>query len=555
MAKNPIVIRQNFKIGELDAESDINFLENCFIDSGYLSKLLDSSDTASIIVGRTGAGKIALLHMVTQKAYKFKKLDPNDISIRFLEHSDIISFFEALNVNLDMFYKILWRHILIMELLKIRHDIKSEYDTDHFFSGLLSKFKKNEIKRKAIEYFREWGDKFWIDTDNHLKEITYKLERDTKASLGGDYTGISLTSEYAKHLSEEKKHEVRKRASEVVSSLQIQKLNEILELLAEYSFSDTQKNYYIIIDQLDENWAENNTRYKFIRALIEEIKVFRRVKNIKIIAALRHDLLISVFNLTRSSGFQEEKYESYILDIKWSSNQLIELVRKRIHEVFRRQYTKDGVEINDLFPTPKGGTKGKQPMEYVIERTLYRPRDVLQFVNECFSVALERERVSWDSIHKAESIYSGKRLKSLKEEWGDIYPSFEETIEILRELPERFSKNDLPKASLDNILTELSFEDTDDPCALIASKLLNGEARESDVINEILLCLYKIGALGFKVTPQSPYKWSFRDSAPVSRGDLKRANGIKVHKMLHSALEIRISQSSRYEHDDDDPLW
>lgn len=93
MNSNPVVIRQNFKIGELDAESDIQLLESCFIDSGYLSKLLDPQDTSSIVIGRTGAGKSALLHMVASDAYKFKKLDPNDISIRFLEHSDIIGFF------------------------------------------------------------------------------------------------------------------------------------------------------------------------------------------------------------------------------------------------------------------------------------------------------------------------------------------------------------------------------------------------------------------------------------------------------------------------------
>lgn len=117
-------------------------MENCFIDSGYLSKLLNPSDTSSIVIGRTGAGKSALLHMVANKAHKYKKLDPNDISIGFLEHSDIISFFEELNVNLDMFYKVLWRHILIMELLKIRHDIKSESDTNSFFSNLLSRLKR-----------------------------------------------------------------------------------------------------------------------------------------------------------------------------------------------------------------------------------------------------------------------------------------------------------------------------------------------------------------------------------------------------------------------------
>ncbi|HGE8464509.1 DNA repair protein [Serratia nevei] len=551
MNNNPVVIRQNFKIGELDAESDSQLLEACFIDSGYLGKLLDPSDTSSIVIGRTGAGKSALLHMVANHAYKFKKLDPNDISIRFLEHSDIIGFFNTLNINLDMFYKILWRHILIMELLKIRHDIKSESDTNNFFTNLLGRLRKDEVRRKALEYFREWGDKFWIDTDTHLREITYKLERDTRASIGAEYNGLSLNAEHAKKLSEEQVHEVKKRASEVVSSMQIQKLNEILSLLADYSFDDPQKNYYIIIDQLDENWAENDTRYKFIRALIEEIKVFRKIKNIKIIAALRLDLLRSVFNLTRGSGFQEEKYESYILDIKWTTQQLTELVQKRVKEVYRKQYTRDDVTIKDIFPKPKGGPKGVTSIEYIVERTLLRPRDVLQYVNECFNVALNRERISWDSIHKAESTYSLKRLRSLKEEWAEIYPSFEETIQLLRNLPDKFTRTIIPRNSIDSVISELAIQDTVDPCAIIANKMLYGDAREPDVINEMLLCLYNLGVVGFKVSTLTPYKWAFRDSTPTTKNEIKRASGIKIHKMLHSALDIRISMGSIYERDDD----
>ncbi|WP_193162026.1 P-loop ATPase, Sll1717 family [Enterobacter ludwigii] len=552
MANNPITIRQNLKIGELDAESDTLLLESCFVDSGYLNKLLDPFDNSSIVRGRTGAGKSALLHMVMNRAYKCRQLDPNDISIRFLEQSDIIAFFEALNVNLDMFYKVLWRHILIMELLKLRHDIKSESDTNNFFSAILSRLKKDEIKRKALEYFREWGDKFWIDTDAHLREITLKLERDTKASIGGEYSGIALNAEYAKKLTEEQVHDIKKRATEVVSSLQIQKLNEILSLLAEYSFDDPQKKYVIIIDQLDENWAENETRYKFIRALIEEIKVFRKIKNIKIIVALRLDLLRSVFNLTRSSGFQEEKYESYILDIKWTPEQLTELIQKRVGEVYRKQYTRDNVKIQDIFPKPKGGPTGLTPIEYITERTLLRPRDILQYVNECFSVALNRERISWDSIQKAESVYSLKRLRSLKEEWGDIYPSFEETVELLRNLPDKFSRTIIPRANIDSVISELSIQGTQDPCAVVANKMLNGESRESDVINELLLCLYNLGIVGFKVSSLTPYKWSSRDSTPATKNEIKRASGMKIHKMLHSALDIRMNADTRFVKDKDD---
>lgn len=445
-----------------------------------------------------------------------------------------------------MFYKVLWRHILIMELLKVRHGIKNESETNNFFSGLISNFRKDEVRKKAIEYFREWGDKFWINTDTHLKEITKKLEKDVKASLGAEISGIGFNAEGAKKLSEEEKFEVKKRAAEIVNGLQIQKLNEILDLLSETSFSDDQKKYYIIIDQLDEDWAASNTRYKFIRALIEEIKVFRRIKNIKIIVALRKDLLNSVFDLTRSSGFQEEKYESYILDIKWTPEQLTELVKKRVKEVYKKQYTKDDVTLDDIFPTPKGGETGMLPMDYIIERTLFRPRDVLQFVNEAFMVAYNRERISWSSIHQAEAVYSLKRLRSLREEWGDIYPSFEQTIEILRNLPYKFTRNSISETVLDNVISELAVEETSDNCALIAKQVLDSKARQSDALNEIFLCLYTLSAIGFKVSSLTKYKWSFRDSTHVSKSELKRASDIKVHKMLHSALDIRVDPKELY---------
>ncbi|HHI3000288.1 TPA: hypothetical protein ACP436_004437 [Escherichia coli] len=187
------------------------------------------------------------------------------------------------------------------------------------------------------------------------------------------------------------------------------------------------------------------------------------------------------------------------------------------------------------------------PLEYIIERTLLRPRDVLQYVNECFSIALDRERISWGTIQKAESAYSQKRLRSLKEEWGDIYPSFEETVEILRNLPDRFSRNEILRNNIDAVITELSVQGTHDPCAVSANKMLNGENREADVINEILLCVYNLGIVGFKVSSLTPYKWSFRDSTPATKNEIKRASGMKIHKMLHSALDIRINAEKRFE--------
>jgi hypothetical protein len=550
---NKIIIRQNLKIGDLDAETDTNLLDSCFIDKGYIEQLCDVHSPKSIILGRTGAGKSAILYKISQTTEKHIKIDPNDISVRFLEYSDIIQFMNTIGVNLDLFYRLLWRHILIVEVLKIRYDIKNDLDNRNFFDNITNFFRKDEIKKKAIEYFREWGDKFWLDTDEHLKVITRKLENDTKATLGAKYNSLDLNLQGAKKLSDEEKIEVKQRASQIVSGLQIKKLNEMLELLSVHSFSDPQKRFYILIDQLDEHWANTETRCRFIRALIEEIKTFRNLQNVKIIAAMRKDLLDLVFDMTRSPGFQEEKYESYILQIHWDKGELRELIEKRINEVFRKQYTRDQVSFDDIFPSAKKG-KDQTSADFILERTLHRPRDVLQFINECFKAAYGRDCVSWRSIYAAEAQYSEKRLKSLKEEWGEIYPSFDETVEILRGLPHTFTRSILSGPRLDNVISDLCTQNNNDPCVISSKEYLEttGETKLTEVLNKMLICLYHVGAIGIKMSSLSTFIWSFLDQASVSRGEVKRAQQLKIHKMLYRSLDVEVDGHTRFDAIDDD---
>lgn len=91
MTKN-ITFAKDLRIGELDAEADSKLLDSCFIDNGYLEQLIDVKNPKSIILGRTGSGKSALLYKLEKSVSKCKRLDPHDISIKFLEHSDIINF-------------------------------------------------------------------------------------------------------------------------------------------------------------------------------------------------------------------------------------------------------------------------------------------------------------------------------------------------------------------------------------------------------------------------------------------------------------------------------
>lgn len=55
--------RQHDTVGAADADDD-RFLIDCFVDTGDLGILLDCREARSILVGRTGGGKSALLKVL-----------------------------------------------------------------------------------------------------------------------------------------------------------------------------------------------------------------------------------------------------------------------------------------------------------------------------------------------------------------------------------------------------------------------------------------------------------------------------------------------------------
>ena len=131
-----------------------------------------------------------------------------------------------------------------------------------------------------------------------------------------------------------------------------------------------------------------------------------------------------------------------------------------------------------------------------------------------------------------------KDLKSLFEEWSQIYPSLVETMEILRGMTSIFTTSNITGRL--NLVVDKLVDDNNDPCGRAVIEYCNasGKSRESEVVAEILNCLFRIGAVGVKVSATEPYMWSDYDNAILSKSALKRVNQIKVHKMLIRALGI-----------------
>lgn len=91
---NSAVLKRDMRVGFLDAETDHPILKECFVDNGNLARLMDTANPASLVIGRTGSGKTALLQQVAETCEKTAIVAPEELSLHYLTNSTIIQFFE-----------------------------------------------------------------------------------------------------------------------------------------------------------------------------------------------------------------------------------------------------------------------------------------------------------------------------------------------------------------------------------------------------------------------------------------------------------------------------
>jgi len=530
--------KRNDTVGTADAESDDQYLSSCFVATGDLDTLRDSLDPKRIIVGRTGSGKSALIRRLREVEDNVIELPPQNLSLSYISNSDILKFFSAAGVNLDLFYQLLWKHVLTVELLKYKYKINSEEQKRSFLSKLFES-KKDKSKEDAIKYLSDWGEKFWDETEYRVKELTTKVESDLKASIGGSMAGIHLDASGGQKLTEEQKHEVIQRGRKVVNDIQIKQLADVIRLLSEDIFNDPQQKYFITIDGLDEQWVEDELRYSLIRALIETVRSFQKIKSVKIVIALRLDLLNRIINATKNSGFQEEKYSSLYLKLRWTRDQIWELLDKRIEKLVRKRYTTRAVKLLDVFPKQIEKTAF---VDYLLARTFYRPRDAIIFVNGCLERAEERNLVTTHIISEAEGEYSRKRLIALQEEWGGTFPNLGAYAKILEGQPHSFKLGALSQSTVEefyySILCDL---DESDPIQAAANDyFLNGKGTLHAVLIKLFSVLYETGLVGLKPDSTTTTFWSYHLNEGPSIGSIKPSSSAYIHPSFWRVLGVRV---------------
>src|SRR5690554_1673345 len=122
--------RQN--IGAPDAETD-DILFDVFVKVDNLIEIEDVRSQKSILIGRTGTGKSAIIKHLLKNCENITEIAPEAMSLRYLSNSTILTYFKSIGVNLNLFYKVLWKHIFIVELLKLYFKEEDSFKKDSFF--------------------------------------------------------------------------------------------------------------------------------------------------------------------------------------------------------------------------------------------------------------------------------------------------------------------------------------------------------------------------------------------------------------------------------------
>jgi hypothetical protein len=526
------------QLGTPDAETDNN-LERVFIDTGACDVLCDITNPKCIIVGRTGSGKSALIRRIVENSNKCRRIAPESMSLKFLSNSTILDYFRKLGIGLNFFYKVLWKHVFIVEILKLyigETDERKSTILQRLWANIKTGNKSDEIKKKAIEYFEKWSDEFWMKTEHRIKSLENDLESKFYSEAGFDINALKAAVKGEQIFSEKNTSEIKYKAEQIINQIQADDLVNLIEILSAEVFNNTQRKYFIVIDDLDKDWVSPQIVYDLIGAMIEVIKEFQeKFKGVKIVIALRDNLHQLIFSGKEHRGGQREKFAPLFLNLTWSTNELKELIDSRI-----KLLTDEQLNILSIFD--KSSKFGQSSFDYMIERTYNRPRDIISFFNKVIEQANNKTHFTPNLIKQAEPSYSMERLHALEDEWAENFGDISKCYTFLFGIHNGFNVYNIKEDSFADVLldNELLYSVKGELKGIIEKWRSSGTNLNDfkEFLKELLFIFFRIGIIGIKRKPELPIEYFYNYDASIDSSDFNQNVKIYVHKALFSALKI-----------------
>jgi hypothetical protein len=402
--------------GAPSAERDIERgLEEYFVESEAYNRV--RSGAKRIVVGNRGIGKSAIFQVLGRRerdegSYVIE-LSPEDYSYELLsqtmasEHSGSWAKLGA--------YAVAWKYLIYVLIMK-------------------------EVSRRKV----------------HLKKgeasRIYKYIRDHHAN--DNASKLSALVSYLKRLEGLKigKYEASVKARELEKLYKLEEIHHLLPGLQEIA---SQRRIIVLVDELDRGWDSSEDAQAFLAGLFQAcLSVNSLHDNLRVYISLRQELYDDVPALYEDA----QKYRDLIENIHWTEASLLKLMANRIRHSLPALAAYDDQECwNCLFAAPPGQRRARS-FDYMIERTLYRPREIILFstqVIECAQDGQAGPPWPYNTITGAESLYSADRVRDIAAEYRFQWPGLLSVIETFRSQPRVIDRDNLELLALGLITRDI----------------------------------------------------------------------------------------------------
>lgn len=389
----PLRALETLDFGDVAAENEINALRSYFLPTAQYSDA--KRGHARLVVGRKGAGKTAIFYGVRNAYWSSQShvvLDLKPEGHQFLTLREQLLAFLSHGLQ-ESVLTAFWNYILLVELAS------KIIDTD-------GRYIHRDINRMNLY--------------DKLVQIT---GTDPEAEQG-DFSERLLTL-VERML--ERKQEIESITSpgDIARLVYERDIHELQETLTKYIvYKD---GIWILIDNLDKSWPVNGATKEdilIIRSLMEATRKLQRQLSrndieCRAIVFIRNDVYEHLLGETPDKG----KDTAIVLD--WTDEEAFKLL------IHRRMMSSTKIErpFNEMWSMFFDSyIRGEHSFAYILGRTMMRPRDLIGFLRQCVSVAVNRgnTKVLEADILQAERQYSEDQLQGLFDELRDINSEFAE---------------------------------------------------------------------------------------------------------------------------------
>lgn len=372
--------------GSDSAEADENLLRY-FVKPVQLQRLKEQRK--QFVVGRKGAGKSA----IRKKLLADLQTSRDSINIEILPNQTIFSAIrldEEVNQNFaeEIFFQYAWlTHCFNAALESIGAGQEGQFTVGSYVAAREFAIKRGTANLDFLEGIRDLVSRIKIKGGNKIGDLGIQIEKSLR-----EITDINSLEFHLKKLA--------------VDGVKVT----------------------FLIDDLDLGWDNTELSNKVLQGMLLASHYIRAMNpNFQCIVFIRDDMYRLLLQGTQHS----DKFRENVT-LKWDAQALESVLTERIRFNYTSNKLTPPVDNLDLFQSvfPKNvGSSGT--MNWMTERTLGRPRELIQFA-KLYTENLSSPEPDSDIIKSVEESYSRMKIEDLCTEFRNQYPNLKNVFDTWR---------------------------------------------------------------------------------------------------------------------------